>query len=714
MKLPLRIALVFVAALALAAITYAAIASVRERADASHQAVVTYAQLKAHANEQNALEWQVISERRVRPEVTWELRQVRSEMRQLIVEAERLDEDAHTDNEGLAAAYKVYDTAVELHLRHVGAGRLAEAEVVEEERVDPSFDTLNKMFREEIAEEAELADRKSRDAELGSAAALLVAALFAAFLFSRREQAKLVLKRLSRQSESILNAAGDGIYGLNAEGRATFANPAAARMTGYAVEELIGRRSHELVHHRLPDGTPHPQEQSLVSAALEGDTVHRSEDAVCSHKDGTSFPVEFTSTPIVEGSKVMGGVVVFKDITERREVERAKDEFTSVVSHELRTPLTSIRGSLGLLESGVLGPLPEKGQRMVEIAVENTDRLVRLINDILDIERIDSGEIDMHRQPCNAPELIERAIQGVAQVAAEAQVRLVADARPAALVADPDRVLQTLTNLISNAVKFSPPDSCVCVSSELRDHEVLFQVSDEGRGIPADRLETIFERFQQVDASDSREKGGTGLGLAISRTIVERHGGRIWVESEPGAGSTFSFALPAQASNGSAPGDRVGAGPAILVCDDDAPREPFKVLIVEDDRDQAAILTAIFERHGIETFRAADGREAIELSQQVLPDLLVLDLGLPEADGFQVVDWLRHHERLSALPVVVYTARELGKADRARLRLGPSTEFLTKGRITPQDFEQRVMGLLGRLTRDRTPEMSDEPEQAPA
>jgi DNA-binding response OmpR family regulator len=134
---------------------------------------------------------------------------------------------------------------------------------------------------------------------------------------------------------------------------------------------------------------------------------------------------------------------------------------------------------------------------------------------------------------------------------------------------------------------------------------------------------------------------------------------------------------------------------------------------VEDDRDLATILRATFERHGIETYHAADGREAIELSQQVLPDLLVLDLGLPEPDGFQVVDWLRRHERLSALPVVVYTARELDAADRERLQLGAGTEFLTKGRITPQDFEQHVMRLLGRLTRNRAPETSDEPEAHP-
>ncbi|MGH2839546.1 MAG: response regulator, partial [Solirubrobacteraceae bacterium] len=498
-----------------------------------------------------------------------------------------------------------------------------------------------------------------------------------------------------------------------------------------------------------------------------------------------------------------------QDITERHEAERAKDEFTSVVSHELRTPLTSIRGSLGLLESGVLGPLPSKGQRMVEIAVQNTDRLVRLINDILDIERIGSGKLDMHPERCTSTELIGRAAEGMMAMSSEADVTLAIEAEPVELYADPDRVIQTLTNLISNAVKFSPRGSTVRVSSARRDGDVLFQVIDEGRGIPSDKLSVIFERFQQVDASDSREKGGTGLGLAICRTIVDHHGGRIWAESVPGRGATLSFVLPAISAPAPATADG-GEGPLVLVCDDDAAvvevvtavlaqrgyrtiharsghqaleraiaeqpdvllldllmpgmsgwetaaelknhpetddipivilsvlpqaetelpdgpvaewlekpldeealfralervvrsrSEPFKVLVVEDDPDLADILSTMFERRGVDAFTAASGLEAIELSQRLLPDLLVLDVGLPEADGFEVVQWLRRHERLRGLPMVVYTARELKAADRDRLRLGSTTEFLTKGRITPVDFEQRVMRLVGQLTREPT------------
>ncbi len=172
-----------------------------------------------------------------------------------------------------------------------------------------------------------------------------------------------------------------------------------------------------------------------------------------------------------------------QDVTERYEAERIKDEFISIVSHELRTPLTSIRGSLGLLESGMLGALPAQGQRMVEIAVQNTDRLVRLINDILDIERIKSGQIDMHPVSCDGSELIEQAAEALASVAAAADVNVVTSGEPVRLSADSDRVIQTLTNLIANAVKFSPPRSSVEVSCSHRDEDVLFEVRDQGRGI---------------------------------------------------------------------------------------------------------------------------------------------------------------------------------------------------------------------------------------
>jgi signal transduction histidine kinase len=247
----------------------------------------------------------------------------------------------------------------------------------------------------------------------------------------------------------------------------------------------------------------------------------------------------------------VGAQAVARDITRPREVDRMKDEFLSVVSHELRTPLTAVRGSLGLLASGKMGKLEERGQRMIEIAEQNSDRLVRLINDILDLEKIESGKEEMKREEVELARLVGEVLESMQPLAESAGVKLAAAAVAGVrVVADPDRILQVLTNLISNAVKFSMPGSTVSVRVEARRDDVLVSVRDEGRGIPSDKLEAVFERFQQVDSSDARQKGGTGLGLPIARSIVQLHGGRLWAESELGKGSTFSFTLPRPESAG--------------------------------------------------------------------------------------------------------------------------------------------------------------------
>ena len=234
-----------------------------------------------------------------------------------------------------------------------------------------------------------------------------------------------------------------------------------------------------------------------------------------------------------------------RTVEELRQLDRMKSEFVSIVSHELRTPLTSLRGSLGLLDAGAVGALPESAASMLRIALSNTERLVRLVNDILDLERIESGAEVLDLRPHPVDGLVEEAVANVAGAADGARVQIDRAPVGGSVVADRDRAVQALTNLLANAVKFSEPGATVRVAGSAVDGLVRLDVVDQGRGIPPDKLETIFGRFQQVDSSDGRDRGGTGLGLAIVKSIADRHGGSVAVASELDRGSTFSLSLPA-------------------------------------------------------------------------------------------------------------------------------------------------------------------------
>ncbi len=247
-----------------------------------------------------------------------------------------------------------------------------------------------------------------------------------------------------------------------------------------------------------------------------------------------------------EMGEIIGTLSIGEDITEKLRLERVKDEFISIVSHELRTPLASIRGALGLLASGVLVDKPDVAKNMIDIAAINIERLVRLVNDILDLERLGSNSFKLDRQWYDTAKLCRQAVETMQPLASEHQIEILAECKSFQMFADGDRIVQTLVNLLSNAIKFSPPQSQVEIRVKSTPEAIVFHVSDRGRGIPETHLESIFGRFNQVDASDSRQMGGTGLGLAISQSIVQQHGGKIWVESKLLKGSTFSFTIPHQ------------------------------------------------------------------------------------------------------------------------------------------------------------------------
>jgi PAS domain S-box-containing protein len=367
------------------------------------------------------------------------------------------------------------------------------------------------------------------------------------------------LRALIRQSNSILESIGDGIFGLDLEGRVTVMNPAAAQMLGYDPAEILGKSMHDLIHHRHPDGGHYPWESCPINMSLQKMETIRVSTEVFWRKDGTSFPVDYVARPQIDteartadGGKIPGGravgvVVAFTDTTQRRALDRMKDEFISTVSHELRTPLTSLRASLGLIQSGALASKPERTKQMLEIAIGNTDRLVALVNDILDLERINSGKTELNYSMIGIDELLRKAAATQRTQAARADIEIEVEAQKIDAWADPDRIAQTVNNLISNAIKFSPKGGrIVFKASRTENDEIQIEVQDSGPGIPEDKLEQIFERFHQVDASDSRSRGGTGLGLAICRSIVEQHGGRIWATSKPDEGSSFFFTLPSR------------------------------------------------------------------------------------------------------------------------------------------------------------------------
>ncbi len=357
-----------------------------------------------------------------------------------------------------------------------------------------------------------------------------------------RMQAEESLRRSEEQLRLITNALPALIAYVDDQQQYRFNNQAYADWLGQLPSEIYGNHLQTIwgkdCYQRM---------KASVELALTGQVVTYENEIIL--KDGSSCSVSVTYIPhITEQAPqklvVKGFFALASDISDRKAIERMKDEFISVMSHELRTPLTSIHSALKILTTGRLGNLSSEGQQMLAIADENTERLVHLVNSVLDLQRIEAGAVTMKKQACNARDLIVEATETMQPMAQQHGISFATELTDLQLWADFDYIVQTLTNLLSNAIKFSAAGANVWLRVERQDSEALFWVCDQGQGIPADKLEIIFERFQQVDSSDSRKKGGSGLGLAICRKIIEQHNGKIWAESALGQGSAFCFTLP--------------------------------------------------------------------------------------------------------------------------------------------------------------------------
>jgi signal transduction histidine kinase len=364
------------------------------------------------------------------------------------------------------------------------------------------------------------------------------------------------------------------------------------------------------------------------------------------------------------------------DIRQLKEVERLKTEFVSTVSHELRTPLTAIRGALGLVLAGTTGAVASKTRDLLQIGLQNTERLIRLINDILDVERIESGHLIVRREPCELAEILRTTVESLRTVALETQVSLVIDAEESAVVTgDPDRLVQVFTNLISNAVRFSPWGESVTVTLRTTPTSVVVFVSDRGPGIPLEFRKRIFGKFQQADPAGA--SGGAGLGLAIVRAIVERHGGSIRFDSAPGHGTTFITELPYTA-------------PSAATTSADA--TDHRLLLVDDDRDMLSVLRSLCETVGAVT-AVGSPDEAWRALTSTPYDAIVIDPSSPGSPGVELVVRLRELPAYADVPVLVFSAREFLDEELDGITLAPSHAFV-KARDREQDLVLRLKAVL--------------------
>lgn len=352
------------------------------------------------------------------------------------------------------------------------------------------------------------------------------------------------IREKERRMELVVDTVVDALVTINTNGTIRTFNPAAERMFGYTRAEVLG----ENVKLLMPDPDHENHDDYLKAYLTTGRAaiIGRSREVIARKKDGATFPVELSIGEFQSGDDhLFTGII--RDLSERHEIERIQKEFVSVVSHELRTPVTSIIGSLKLLDGGLAGKLPDEAGSMLSIALNNSERLIRLINDILDLEKIESGRVQLRRDPCDLGAIVSQSLEENRAYADRFAVALNLAKTvqgQATVIGDPDRLAQVLNNLISNAVKHSSTGGAVDVTLEAHSAGYQIAVTDYGTGIPENFQDRVFLKFQQADSSDTRQVDGSGLGLTITKAIVEEHGGHIGFDSEPGEKTRFWVDLP--------------------------------------------------------------------------------------------------------------------------------------------------------------------------
>jgi PAS domain S-box-containing protein len=496
------------------------------------------------------------------------------------------------------------------------------------------------------------------------ASALQIAqAMHNAKLYSREQKERT-------QTQAVLQSIADGVIVNDTRDRVIVFNAAAEEILDTKQTAVLGQDVWRLFDVFDENGR---SDALAAMEAISSSPLSSVGQAIETTIEIQSKVISAHMTPVVTpDDTALGVVTALRDITREVEADRAKSEFVSTVSHELRTPLTSIKGYTDLIYAGAVGPVNDQQKRFLSIIKSNADRLTALINDLLDISRIESGRVKIKVEPQNLIEIVDEVVESLREQIEGKGIRLelkLPDVVPD-IMGDRVRLNQIVTNLIGNAHKYTD-DGWVRVTLSLLEGAIRLDVADSGIGISMEDQGKIFEKFYRADTPVMEGRGGTGLGLAITKELVELHGGRMWVKSELGVGSTFTVVLPAAAQD---------LPPSVVA---ELPAGAKKILVVDDERDILALLRHQLAMQGYQVITAATGGKAITKAIEEQPDLITLDILLPDRHGFDVLRELKTRPETANIPVIVLSVVQ---DETSGYRLG-AVDYIVK----PLD-EQRLLG----------------------
>ncbi len=456
---------------------------------------------------------------------------------------------------------------------------------------------------------------------------------------------------------AILKCMADGVLVTDLQGRLTLMNPAAEEMTAWSNDEAKGRVWWEILALRREDR--HEDVENPIERALrDGGVVHEAMPLVLISQTGHTFPVAYSAAPVRDPQgNVTGVVLIFRDESERRRTElalrnadRRKDEFLATLAHELRNPLAPISMGLELLKMSADDP--QAAEEVRTMMQRQTQHMVRLIDDLLDVSRITRGKLELRKSQVELAEIVRNALDATRPLidGAEHQLTVRLPEKPLLLYADANRLTQVLTNLLNNAAKFTPREGRIELTVQGTGSEAVVTLSDSGIGIPADKLDCVFDMFTQVSSSSENSQAGLGIGLTLVKRLVEMHGGTITVHSRGhNLGTSFRLQLPAlPAPPTSVGGDNLNGHAKV-------PAARRRILVVDDNMDALESLSLLVTRMGNEVCRAHDGLEALKAAERFQPEIILMDLGMPNLDGYEAARRMRQEPWGRAVTLVATT-----------------------------------------------------------